>query len=209
MVRVLIVDDHPVVRAGLKQILSEEPDMVVAGEAPSGNDALQSIREGTCDVVLLDIAMPGRNGIETLGRIKEEWPDLPVLILSIYPEDQYAVRLLKAGAAGYMTKESASDLLVSAIRKVSQGKKYVSPHLAELLADKVAGGDQPLHETLSDREYQIFFMIAAGKAVSEIASELSLSVKTVSTYRTRVLDKMRMSKNAELTYYAIKNRLME
>lgn len=214
MIRVLIVDDHAILRQGLRQILTNIDDMTVADEAASGVEAMQIIRgcgPDGCrkyDVVLLDIAMPGRSGIEVLKQIRDEAPKLPVLVLSMYPEEQYAVRLLKAGAAGYLTKESAPELLVAAIRKVASGKKYISPAVAEILAEQL-GGDGPEHARLSDREYQIMLQIASGKSVSEIASALSLSVKTVSTYRARVLEKMQMKHNAELTHYAIKNHLVD
>jgi DNA-binding NarL/FixJ family response regulator len=210
MILVLIADDHAILRQGLRQILADAEDMTVVGEAANGIEVMQMIRgDCRCDVVLLDIAMPGRNGIEVLKQIKDEKPNLPVLVLSMYPEDQYAVRLLKAGAAGYLTKESAPELLVQAIRKVAAGKKYISPSVAELLADQLDSGNGPQHASLSDREFQILLQIAAGKTVSEIAAALSLSVKTVSTYRARVLDKMQMKNNAELTHYAIKNQLVD
>lgn len=210
MIKILIADDHPIVRMGIKQMIADYSDINVAGEAGSSDEVLHLIRKEDWDAVVLDISMPGRSGIETLKRIKDIKPDLPVLILSMYPEDQYALRLLKAGASGYMTKESAPDLLVSAIRKVADGKRYVSPALADILAAKMVDkSDAPPHETLSDREYQIFCMLASGKVVSEIALDLSLSVKTISTYRARIMDKMHLTKNAELTYYAIKNQLVD
>lgn len=215
MIRVLIADDHAIVRQGLKRILADTDDLAVAGEAASGVEVMQQIRGcgregGNCpfDIVLMDVAMPGRSGIDVLKQIKEEMPKLPVLVLSMYPEDQYAVRLIKAGAAGYLTKESAPELLVEAIRKVAAGKKYISPAVAEILAEEI-GGHGPQHAVLSDREYQILLQIASGKTVSEIAAALSLSVKTVSTYRARVLEKMRMKNNAELTHYAIRNQLVD
>ena len=214
MIRVLIADDHAIVRQGLKQIIAETDDMVVAGEAASGMEVMQLIRScrenAVCrlDVVLLDISMPGRGGVEILNQIKTEMPKLPVLVLSMYPEDQYALRLLKAGAAGYLTKESAPELLVAAIRKVALGRKFITPAVAELLAERLDGGG-PQHAELSDREYQILLQIGSGKSVSEIAKALSLSVKTVSTYRIRLLEKMHMKNNAELTHYAIKNQLVD
>ena len=210
MIKVLVADDHPIVRLGIKQMMADVPDICVAGEAESGAEVLKKVAEEHWDVVLLDMAMPGRSGIETLKRIKDIKPKLPVLILSMYPEDQYAMRLLQAGAAGYMTKESAPDLLVKVIQEVAVGKRYISPALASVLAAKVIDKDDvPPHETLSDREYQIFCLLAGGKAVSEIADDLSLSVKTISTYRARIMEKMSLTKNAELTYYAIKNRLVD
>ncbi len=210
MIKILVADDHAVVREGLKQILSETPDMVVAAEAGSAQEVLNKVWEDSYDVVLLDISMPGRGGLDVLKQLKDEKPGLPVLILSIYPEEQYAVRALKAGASGYLTKESAPDELIAAIRKVSQGGKYVSASLAEKLAfDMEIDSKKPPHEMLSDREYQVMCMIAKGNTIKEIACELSLSVKTISTYRSRIIDKMRMKGNAELTHYAIKNRLIE
>ncbi|MEW6418585.1 MAG: response regulator transcription factor [Nitrospirota bacterium] len=210
MIKILVVDDHAVVREGLKQIISETPDMVVAAEASSAQEVLNKVRENNYDVVLLDISMPGRGGLDVLKQLKNEKTGLPVLILSIYPEDQYAMRALKAGASGYLTKESAPDELIAAIRKISQGRKYVSASLAEKLASEMEiGAEKPPHEMLSDREYQVMYMIAKGKTIKEIAGELSLSVKTISTYRSRILEKMRMKNNAELTRYAIKNHLVE
>ena len=210
MIKILVADDHAVVREGLKQILSETPDMVVAAEAGSAQEVLNKVWEDSYDVVLLDISMPGRGGLDVLKQLKDEKPGLPVLILSIYPEEQYAVRALKAGASGYLTKESAPDELIAAIRKISQGRKYVSASLAEKLAfDMEIDSKKPPHEMLSDREYQVMCMIAKGNTIKEIACELSLSVKTISTYRSRILVKMIMKGNAELTHYAIKNRLIE
>jgi len=210
MLKVLIADDHPVVREGLKQIVTETQDMVVAGEANNGQEVLNKIREGDYDVIVLDITMPGRNGMDVLRQLRSERPRLPVLILSIHSEEQYALRALRAGASGYLTKESAPDELVVAIRKVSWGGKYISSSLAEKLAFKLeVGREQAPHETLSDREYQVMCRIASGKTVMEIAQELSLSEKTISTYRSRILEKMNMKNNAELTYYAIKNQLVD
>ncbi len=209
MIRILIADDHPIVRQGLKQILTEEPDMGEFGEAKNSQEVLDLVRGREWDVVILDITMPGRGGLDTLKEIRGERPKLPVLILSIHPEDQYAVRALKAGAAGYMTKESAPDDLIKAIRKVLKGGKYISPSLAENLALFLERDDQKSpHESLSDREYQVMCMIAAGKKVKEIAETLSLSVKTISTYRARILEKMKMKSNADLIHYAIQNRLL-
>ena len=209
MIRILVADDHAVVREGLKQIVSETKDMVVAGEAATGQQVLELVRAKDWDVVLLDIAMPGRGGIDALKQLKLEKPELPVLVLSMYPEEQYAVRALKAGASGYLTKESAPEELIAAIRKVSSGGKYVSPSLAEKLAVHIEmGAEKPLHEKLSDREYQVVLMLAAGKTVGEIADELALSVKTISTNRARALKKMGMKHNAQLTHYAIRNGLI-
>jgi two-component system invasion response regulator UvrY len=210
MIRILIADDHAIVRAGLKQFIADQVDMEVAAEAASGAEAIAAVRAGDFDVVLLDISMPDKNGIDTLKTLRHVKPELPVLMLSAYAEDQYAVNLLRAGAAGYLNKEAASTQLVGAIRTVVQGRKYVSPSLAQILADGVSGdADRPLHAELSQREFQIFCKLAAGAAVSKIADELNLSVKTVSTYRTRILEKMAMKSNADLTYYAIKNGLIE
>ena len=210
MIRILIADDHAIVRAGLRQFIADQADMEVTGEAASGSETVAAVRAAEFDVVLLDISMPDKNGIDTLRLLRHVRPELPVLMLSAYGEDQYAVNLLRAGAAGYVSKEAASTQLVGAIRTVVQGRKYVSPSLAQILADGVSGdAERPLHAELSQREFQIFCKLAAGAAVSRIADELSLSVKTVSTYRTRILDKMALKSNADLTYYAIKNGLIE
>jgi DNA-binding NarL/FixJ family response regulator len=210
MIRILIADDHAIVRAGLKQFIADQVDMEVSAEAASGAEAIAAVRAGDFDVVLLDISMPDKNGIDTLKTLRHVKPELPVLMLSAYAEDQYAVNLLRAGASGYLNKEAASTQLVGAIRTVVQGRKYVSPSLAQILADGVSGdAEKPLHAELSQREFQIFCKLAAGAAVSKIADELNLSVKTVSTYRTRILEKMAMKSNADLTYYAIKNGLIE
>ena len=209
MIKILVADDHPVVRKGLVQIIAETPDMMVAGEASTGPDVLDRARHGDWNVILLDITLPGMSGLEVLKQIKSEFPKLPVLMLSVHPEDQYAKRVLKAGAAGYLTKESAPDQLIGAIRRVSSGGLYISPTMAERLAyDLAADSERPLHEALSDREYQVLRLIASGRTAREIASELSLSVKTVSTYRSRVLEKMGLKNNAELTHYAINNKLV-
>jgi two-component system invasion response regulator UvrY len=208
--RILIVDDHAIVRAGLKQILAEEGDMAVEGEADTSSQALQLARQGAWDVVLLDISMPDRNGIETLQLLKKEHPKLKVLMLSMYRETQYAVRALKSGAAGYLNKQSAPAELVTAIRQVASGKKYISPEVAQELASEVSSEREGLpHEKLSNREFQTLCMIASGKTVSSIANTLSLSVKTVSMYRARLLEKMQLKNNAELTHYAIKHGLVE
>jgi two-component system, NarL family, invasion response regulator UvrY len=210
MIRILVADDHTIVREGLKQILGEVKDMTVRDEAGSSQEALAKIRAGDYDVLLLDISMPGRSGLEILKEIKLERPKLAVLILSMHAEEQYAVRALRAGAAGYLTKASAPDELIGAIRKVSCGRKYVSSSLAEKLADELdSDTKRPVHETLSDREYQVMLMLASGKSVKEIAAELCLSVKTISTYRARLMEKMNMKKNAELTLYAIQTHLVD
>ena len=210
MVKILIADDHIIVRKGLKQIISETSDMVVADEASNGQEVLDKVRKNGFDMILLDISMPGRTGLDILRELKTEKPKLPILVLSMYPEEQYAVRVLRAGASGYLTKESAPDELIAAIRKVSLGKKYVTPSVAERLAfDLDIDSEKPLHETLSDREYQVLCLIASGKTVGDIADKLSLSAKTISTYRARILEKMNMKNNAELTHYAIQHKLVE
>jgi len=210
MINILIADDHTIVRKGLKQILAETQDMVVAGEASNGFEVMEKVRNNHYDVLLLDISMPGKSGLDILKELKMENPKLPVLVLSMYPEEQYAVRVLRAGASGYLTKESAPEELVVAMRKVARGKKYVSPSLAEKLAvDLEVDASKPPHETLSDREYQVLCMIASGKTVGEIAEKLLLSAKTISTYRARILEKMNMKNSAELTHYAIQNKLVD
>ncbi len=210
MIEIIIADDHPIVLKGLKEILSEEPDMKIIGEGQNAQQVLELVRQHRCDIVVLDITMPGRNGLEVLRDLKQEQPRLPVLILSMHSEEQYGIRALKAGAAGYLTKESAPDKLIGAIRKIVSGGKYVSATLGEKLAFDVERDSQkPAHASLSDREFQVMTLIASGKTVSDIAGELNLSVKTVSTYRTRILDKTKMRTNAELTYYAIKNDLVK
>lgn len=210
IIKVFIADDHAIVREGLKQILAETRDIVVAGEAENGLDAIKLFRKSGCQVMLLDISLPDRNGIEVLKQIKKDKPELAVLMLSMHREDQYAIRALKAGAVGYLTKQSAPKELVTAIRQVAGGLKYISPGLAQELANHVGDDHEtPLHDTLSDREYQTLTMIASGKTVGTIAKELSLSVKTVSEYRARLLVKMKLKNSAELTHYAIKNQLIE
>ena len=209
MIRILVIDDHTIVREGLKQILGEEKDMNVVEEASNGQEALQKIGKSEYDCVLLDISMPGRSGLEVLKDIKALRPKLPVLILSMHSEELYAIRALRAGASGYLTKASASEELIGAIRKVAAGRKYVSTSLAEKLAVELdADASKPPHETLSDREYQVMIMLASGKTVKEIADEVCLSVKTISTYRTRIMEKMNLKKNAELTLYAIQHHLI-
>ena len=210
MIKVVVVDDHAVVREGLKRIVSESGGMVVSGEAADGQEAMRVIKSEPCDVVLLDISMPNKSGLDVLKELHAESPRLPVLVLSMHPEDQYAVRVLRAGAAGYVTKESAPAKLVQAIRKVVRGGKYVSPSLAErLVFDLGTDTDKAPHESLSDREYQVLCMIASGKTVTMIAEELALSVKTISTYRVRIIEKLNMKNNAELTRYAIKEGLVD
>ena len=210
MIEILIADDHAIVREGLKQIVAETADIVVADEATSGHEVLEKVLKNEYDVVILDISMPGRGGVDILKQMRGQKPHLPILILSMHPEEHYAVRVLKAGAAGYLTKESAPDELLTAIRRVSSGRKYVSPSLAEQLAfDLERDAEKPRHETLSDREYQVMCLIGSGKRVQEIAEQLCLSVKTVRTYRSRILEKMKIKNNAELMHYAIKHGLVE
>ena len=207
-IHVLIADDHAIVRQGLKQILSETDDLVVAGEADDGAEALRIARQTRCDVFLLDVSMPNRNGIDTLKQLKKEFPRLPVLMLSMHPEEHYAVRAIKSGAAGYLTKQSAPGLLVTAIRQVASGKRFISPSLAEHLAAAISDeGDKLPHERITDREYQVLSRITGGKTVSQIADELNLSVKTVSEYRKRLLEKMHLETTAELIRYGVEHGL--
>ncbi|MCX7185145.1 MAG: response regulator transcription factor [Nitrosospira sp.] len=210
MIRVLIADDHAIVRHGLKQILAETDDLVVAGEAETGFQAIKMARQDTFDVVLLDISLPDRNGIEVLSQIKKTHPRLAVLMLSMHTEHEFAIRALKAGASGYLNKQSAPVQLVTAIRQVAVGRKYISAALAEELANSLGGDtEQPLHELLSDREFQTLRLIASGKSLSVISEELSLSPKTVSVYRARLLEKLDLRNNSDLTRYAIKNKLVD
>jgi two-component system invasion response regulator UvrY len=210
MVRILIVDDHPIVRHGLKQLIAKTSDMVVVDEASNGFEATSKVGAGGCDVILLDISMPGLSGLDIIGQLKKQSPEVAVLVLSMHSEEQYAVRALRAGASGYLTKQSAPDELLVAIRKVAAGGKYVSSSLAERLASDLGIGAGKLpHETLSNREYQVMLMIAEGKTVAEIAEALSLSVQTISTYRSRILQKTQMKNNVELANYAIRNHLLD
>jgi len=207
--KILIADDHAVVRNGLTKILKEADGGICVDEAENGQEALAKALQASYEMVLMDISMPGRGGLEVLKEIKSHRPKLPVLMLSMHPEEEYAVRALRAGASGYVTKDSAAEELVGAVRKVLGGGRYVSASLAEKLAFEMeADVDRPPHEILSDREFQVMRMIASGKTVKEIAQELSLSVKTISTYRSRILEKMRLKNNAELTRYAFENRLV-
>lgn len=208
--RILLVDDHAVVRRGLRQILEEEFETATFGEAQNAAEAFELVSKQKWDVVVLDMTLPGRSGLEVLKEVKKLSPKLPVLVLSIHPEEQYAIRVLRAGAAGYMTKESAPDELIEAIKKVLTGGKYISSSLAEKLAfDLEADTGKPSHESLSDREFEVMVMIASGKTVSEVAEKLSLSVKTISTYRARILEKMQMRNNAQLMQYAMAKGLVE
>jgi two-component system invasion response regulator UvrY len=209
MIRVLIADDHPIVRRGLLQIVADQPDMTLIADTGDGREALQLADSHPLDVVVLDISMPGLSGLEVLTQLRQRHPKLAVLVLSAHPEGELALRLLKAGAAGYLNKEIAPEELAGAIRRVAGGKKYIGPDLAELLANSLEKGEVPLQASLSDREYQVLRLIASGKTVSEIAAEISLSVKTISTYRSRILEKMNMRTNAELVRYAIGHNLVD
>jgi two-component system, NarL family, invasion response regulator UvrY len=210
MIRVMIADDHPVVLKGLIQILSDTEDIRIVGEAANAVELVGLMHREPCDVVLLDVSMPGKNGLEALKVIRETFPQVKALILSSYPEDQFGVRALKAGAAGYLTKHTAPERLIEAVQRIAAGKRYITPELAELLASNVdAATEVPPHQLLSDREFQVLRLIASGKQLSEIADQLALSPKTVSVYRARLLEKMKLANNAELTRYAIKNGLVE
>lgn len=210
MIRVYITDDHAIVRQGLKQILADTRDIAFAGEAETGAGAVQGVRDTPCDVLLLDISLPDRNGIEVLKQIRREHPKLPVLMLSMHMEREFAIRAFKAGAAGYLTKQSAPMQLVAAIRQVSAGRKYLTPSMAEEVANMLSGSEeQSPHEALSDREYQTMCLIASGKSLSDIAAELVISPKTVSVYRARVLEKLNLKNNSDITRYAIRNQLVE
>lgn len=210
MIKIVIADDHDIVRAGLKQIISDSRDMKVTGESGNAEQLIELVKKHDYDVVLLDLKMSGMNGLDAIKHIKLLKPDLPVIVLSMHAEDQYAVRTIRAGASGYITKETASENLIAAIKKAVAGGRYISPALAESLADSIAwGGIESPHDALTDREFQVMCMIASGRSVSEIASELFLSVKTISTYRHRILSKMNMKNNSELTHYVIKNNLLD
>jgi two-component system, NarL family, invasion response regulator UvrY len=210
MPKILIADDHPILRTGLRQILTAESDIEVVGEVPNGIELLDFLRKHPCDLVLLDISMPKRGGLDVIDEIKQLQRNISILILSIYPEEQYAIRALRAGASGYLTKASAPNDLINAIHKVLSGGKYISPSLAEILASEIDpyASQQP-HKRLSDREFQVMCMLAAGKTVTEVANELNLSVKTISTHRARILEKMNMKNNAQLTFYAVENHIIE
>jgi DNA-binding NarL/FixJ family response regulator len=210
MIRILITDDHPLMREGVAKILLAESDMRVAGEARTAAEMLDLLREKEVDVLVLDISLPGTSGLDALKDVRQQFPRLPILILSMHPEDRFATRVLKTGASGYVTKESAPEELVKAIRKVHRGGKYVSNSLAEKLAEEIdTSAVKRPHESLSDREFQILRMIAAGKKAREIAHQLSLSVRTVNTYRTRLLQKMHMKSTAELIHYALEQKLLD
>ena len=210
MIKVFITDDHLLIREGFKKLLKDEMDIEVAGEAGNANDAMDFLLKNNVDVLILDINLPDKSGLDLLKELKEFKPDLRVLILSMHPEDRFAMRVLRAGAYGYVTKESAGEELVKAIRKVHSGGKYVSATLAEKLVFEIqSGSDKPVHEILSDREFQVFQMIASGKTLAEISDSLSLAVTTVSTYRARILEKLNLHSNAELIHYAITNKLLD
>ncbi|MBI2831891.1 MAG: response regulator transcription factor [Chloroflexi bacterium] len=208
MIKMLVADDHAVVRKGLKEIVGNIPQLVVADEACNGDEVMRKVWQNDYDLLLLDITMPGRSGLEVLKEVKNLKPQLPILILSIHPEEHYAVRVLRAGASGYLNKESAPDELRSAIEKVAAGGKYVSPIVAEILASELVDSEKAAHESLSDREYEIMCMVATGKTVKQAATELKLSPKTVSSYIHRILVKMRMRNKSQLTRYAIEHLLI-
>ncbi len=210
MIRIAIVDDHSIVRAGLRQYLSEQVDFRVTGEAANGREALDLVRAGDLDVMIMDLSMPDQSGVDALAAIRAREPDLPILILSGFPESHYATHLLKQGASGYLNKECDPEEIVRAVRTIYRGRKYITPAVAELLADGLGGSAEKLpHELLSEREFQVFLRLAKGETISHMADSMSLSVKTVSTYRTRVMEKMKLASNSDLTYYALKNGLIQ
>lgn len=209
MIRVILVDDHLMVRHGMRQILAEDPEVQVVGEAGEYGELMRLMRERECEVVLLDIGVPGKNGIEIVKVLREQYPAVRILILTMYPEEQYAVRALRAGAAGYLTKSGAPESLLEAVRQVAAGKRFITPKSADVLAGSITDDAREPHELLSDREFQTLRLLAAGKKLSEIASELSLSPKTVSVYRARVLEKMKLRTTAELAGYAVRNGLLD
>ncbi|MEK8026698.1 MAG: hypothetical protein RLY78_105 [Pseudomonadota bacterium] len=210
MIRIAIVDDHSIVRAGLRQYLSEQVDFRVTGEAANGREALDLVRAGDLDVMIMDLSMPDQSGVDALAAIRAREPDLPILILSGFPESHYATHLLKQGASGYLNKECDPEEIVRAVRTIYRGRKYITPAVAELLADGLGGSAEKLpHELLSEREFQVFLRLAKGETITAMADSMNLSVKTVSTYRTRVMEKMHLSTNSDLTYYALKNGLIQ
>jgi two-component system invasion response regulator UvrY len=210
MIRIGNVDDHAIVRTGLRQLFSEQVDLRVTGEAANGREALELVRGGEIDVLVMDLSMPDQSGVDALLAIRAREPDLPVLILSGFPEAHYATTLLKQGASGYLNKECDPEEIVKAIRTVFRGRKYITPAVAELLADALGGdADKLPHERLSEREFQVFLRLAKGETIGHMADSLALSVKTVSTYRTRVMEKMALASNSDLTYYALKNGLIQ
>jgi DNA-binding NarL/FixJ family response regulator len=210
MIRILVADDHAVVREGVRRILADTTDLRVVGEACTGPEVIAQVATQPLDIVLLDISLPGRNGLDVLQHLKHAYPTLHALIFSMHPEQQYAVRALKAGAAGYLTKDSLPDELVTAVRQVARGGRYINSALAEhLFLEVTNGGNEPLHTRLSDREYQVLCLLAGGHTITTIATELALSVKTVSTYRTRILEKLQLKTTASLIHYAIRHRLID
>jgi two-component system, NarL family, invasion response regulator UvrY len=210
MKKILLVDDHEIVRQGLRNLIELERDLEVADEASSGVEALNLIRQNNYDVLVLDISMPDKNGVDTLHDLKHIAPELPVLVLSGYAEEQYALNLMRSGCRGYLSKDADSDEIIKAIRTIANGKKYISAELAELMSNELTHpSDKQLHEMLSEREFQVFFKLAGGRSPTEIAEELHISIKTVSTYRSRILEKMGLKNNADLTYYAIKYSLLD
>lgn len=210
MKKILLVDDHQIVRQGLKNLIELERDLEVTGEAASGIEALNLVRKNKYDIMVLDISMPDKNGVDTLHDLKHIAPDLPVLVLSGYAEEQYALNLMRSGCKGYLSKDADSEEIIKAIRNIAGGKKYISSELAELLTNELSHpSEKQLHEMLSEREFQVFIKLAGGLSPTKIADELSISIKTVSTYRTRILEKMSLNNNADLTYYAIKYGLLD
>ena len=210
MIRIAIVDDHAIVRAGLRQFFSDQVDLKVTGEASNGREALELVRAGDVDVLVMDLSMPDQSGVDALAAIRARAPDLPVLILSGFPEEHYALTLLRQGASGYLNKECDPDEIVKAIRTVFRGRKYITAGVAEMLADGLGGdSEKSLHEQLSEREFQVFLRLAKGETIGHMADSMSLSVKTVSTYRSRVMEKMNLASNSDLTYYALKNGLIQ
>jgi two-component system, NarL family, invasion response regulator UvrY len=210
MIRIAIVDDHALVRAGLRQFFAEQADFAIAGEAANGREALDIVRQAEVDVVVLDINMPGSSGVDALAAIKARAPALPVLILSGFSEAQYATTLLRQGASGYLNKDCDPDEIVAAVRMLARGRRYITPGVAERLADALGSpADRPAHEQLSERELQVFLRLAQGQTVGQLAEGLHLSVKTVSTYRGRIMDKLQLASNSDLTYYALKNGLIQ
>jgi two-component system invasion response regulator UvrY len=210
IIKIGIVDDHAIVRAGLKQFLSEMVDMRVVGEASTGREAIDLVRTTEMDVIIMDLSMPGQSGIDALAMIRAKAPDVGILILSGYPEEQYAVNLIRQGASGYLNKECEPMEIVNAIRTIALGRRYISPSVAELIAQQLDRKDgSAAHDLLSEREFQVFLKLAKGETAGDIAKALSLSVKTVSTYRTRLMEKMNLSSNSDLTYYALKNKLID
>lgn len=209
MINIIIVDDHAVVRKGVIQMIADNLDFYQIDEASSGNELLEKVKTNKYDIVILDISMPGKDGLDTIKELRQVSPDTPVLVFSMYPEDQYAIRLLKAGASGYLNKDCETSEFLKAIEQVSKGLKYISPQLGEILINNLESGELPLHETLSDREFQVMCMLAKGKTPTIVANELGLSVNTVSTYRIRILEKLKLNNTTELAHYVIKNRLVE